>query len=99
MYTNVSESDFIHAFEDMNRESNFTREGRQALYDYLTQLEDDLGEKIELDVIAICCEYSEYENLEDFQKNYSKDYESIEDIEKETTVIMIDDESFIIVSF
>ena len=99
MFTSVSESNFIQAFEDYGRGNNFTREGRQALYDYFEQLEDDLGEPIELDVIAICCEYSEYENLKEFQKDYSEDYESIEDIENATTVIRIDDDAFIIVSF
>ena len=80
----------------MDRKENFSYEGRKALYEYFTQLEEDIGEEIEFDCIAICCEYSEYENLKEFQQDYGTDYESIEDIEKQTTVIMIDDESFII---
>jgi hypothetical protein len=99
MITKVSNSDFIHAFEDMNRGNNFTYEGRQALYDYFTELEEVMGEEIELDVIAICCEYSEYKNLKEFQNDYGEEYENIEDIEDKTTVIKIDDDAFIIQSF
>jgi hypothetical protein len=62
-------------------------------------LEDDLGQPIELDVIALCCEYTEYDNLEEFQADYNEDYETIEDIQNATTVIMIDDDSFIIQQF
>ena len=90
---------FNKAFEDTNRLTNFSYEGRKALFDYLEQYEEDTGLEVELDVIALCCEYSEYENLAEFQKDYSKDYESIEDIEKDTQVIKIDDESFIIQQF
>ena len=44
-------------------------------------LGDDLGKEIELDVIALCCEYAEYDNLEDFQADYSEDYQTIGDID------------------
>ena len=83
----------------MGRGNQFSRAGLSALYDYLEQLQDDIGEEIELDVIALCCEYSEYDNLAEFQEDYSEDYQTIGDIESDTTVIMIDDESFIIQQF
>lgn len=55
----VTESDFIQAFDDYGRGNNFSIEAREALYEYLKDLSEDLGESIELDVIAICCEFSE----------------------------------------
>ena len=48
-------SDFRQAFKDMNR-NNFSHEGLRVLYDYL---EDDDFNEYELDVIALCCDYSE----------------------------------------
>ena len=90
---------FADAFHKMSRGDNFTYNGLRALYDYLEQYEDDTGEQMELDVIALCCEYNEYHNIQDFQEDYGDDYESIEDIEQETQVIMIDDDSFIIQVF
>lgn len=100
MKQTINEHQFIHAFEDMGRGNQFSYEGRAALFAYLTQLEEDTGEEIEFDVIALCCDYAEYENLAEFQKDYSTDYKTIEDIENETTVIPIyDSERFIIQQF
>ena len=98
MKTTISKNEFVQMFNDYNRADNFTVAGREALYDYLTQLEEDCGMEIELDIIALCCEYSEYENLEELQANYT-DIEDMEELEQNTTVIMIDDESFIIQDF
>ena len=99
MIKTINEYDFIDAFKKMGRTDNFSYRGLIALYDYLEILEDDIGQPIELDVIALCCEYAEYDNLEEFQADYSEDYQTIGDIERETTVIMIDDDSFIIRQF
>ena len=100
MYTTINENEFIDIFGDYNRSDNFSLAGRAALFNYLEKLEDDMGEEIELDVIALRREYTEYADLAKFQKDYGKDeYESIEDIGNVTTVIMIDDTSFIIQQF
>jgi hypothetical protein len=46
------------------------------------------------------CEYSEYENLKEFQNDYGDEYESLDDIENDTTLIKIEDEEgFIIQNF
>ena len=97
MKTTVNFSQFVDAFRI--RKDNFSYDGLKALFEYLEQYEEGGGEEIELDVIALCCEYSEYENLAEFQKDYNKDYKSIEDIEEQTSVIRIDDERFIIQCF
>ena len=81
------------------RPNNFSKAGLFALFDYLEQLEDDIGEETELDVIALCCEYAEYDSLAEFREDYGEDYNTMQDIEYHTTVIMIDDESFIIQQF
>ena len=88
--------DFLHAFK-LCRPDNFSKQGLLALYYYLEQLEDEM--EIELDVIALCCEYAEYDSLAEFIEDYGEDYNTMEDIEYHTTVIMIDDESFIIRQF
>jgi len=55
----VNEYDFTRAFETSGRSDNFSYAGLRGLFEYLDNLSDDIGENIELDVIAICCEYSE----------------------------------------
>ena len=59
MKQTVNFNDFRDAFRAFDRMENFSYEGMQALFDYLEQLEEDTGEEIELDVIALCCDYSE----------------------------------------
>lgn len=91
---------FCDAFKSMNRNTNFTYDGKRALFDYLERLEDDCGEKIELDVIALCCEYTEYNNLAEFQGDYDVDeYQTVEDIENNTTLIDVKGDGFIIQQF
>tara|TARA_A100001201_G_scaffold77966_1_gene70063 strand:- start:253 stop:576 length:324 start_codon:yes stop_codon:yes gene_type:complete len=91
MIRTINEYDFIDAFKKMGRENNFSYDGLVALYDYLEMLEDDTGQPYNLDVIALCCEYREFDNLEEFQADYGDEYETIEDIQNATSVIMIDD--------
>ena len=100
MKQSVNEYDFLKAFKEC-RPNNFSRAGLFTLYDYLEQYEDDTGEEIELDVIALCCEYAEYDSLQEFQRDYGeKDFKSIEDIEERTTVILKHSEyGFIIQQF
>ena len=96
MKQTINESEFRNAFYRMGKGhgglgEQFSYDGLTALYNYLEQLGDDTGEEIELDVIAIYCEYAEYECLQEFQEAYGKDYKSLEDIENQTTLIPLDD--------
>ena len=87
----------------MEEREQFTYEGKKALFNYLNELGEDIGKPIELDIIAICCDFTEYESLEEFNDDYSytisNDTDSIDDISYYTIVIKIDDESFIIQDF
>tara|TARA_R100001463_G_scaffold85170_1_gene140071 strand:- start:1024 stop:1320 length:297 start_codon:yes stop_codon:yes gene_type:complete len=94
----INEQAFVDAFMKF-RPNQFTYEGLTALFEHLEEFEDATGEEIELDVIGLCCEYCEYDNLKEFQDEYGKEYETIEDIENETIVIPINEESFIISVF
>ena len=101
MKTTVNEYAFRRAFETL-RPDNFSHAGLGALFDYFEQYEEDTGEEMELDVIAICCDYTEYDNLADFQANYGTEYETLEDIQDVTTVITwgdIEDTPFIVQNF
>ena len=48
-------------FKDEN--AAWTYAGALALAEYLEQFEDDTGEEMELDVVAIRCDFSEYASL------------------------------------
>jgi hypothetical protein len=58
MKTTVSVYDFHQAFKEL-RPTNFTYAGLNILYDYFEEYERDTGEELEMDVIAICCDFTE----------------------------------------
>jgi hypothetical protein len=97
MKQNVSEYDFIDGFMKI-RPDNFSRDGLQCLYDYLIELEEGIGEEIEFDVIAICCEFSEYKDLKEISEAYGRDFMETDDIRDFTQVIECDN-SIIIQDF
>ncbi len=61
---------FANEFEAFCRDTNFSYEGLKALYEHLEQCEEDSGISIELDVIALCCEYREINSDEEEFKEY-----------------------------
>lgn len=96
MKRTIYKSDFVDAFDRMGRGNNFSYEGREALYDYLMMFEEDCDIEMELDVIAICCDFFEYEDLEEYNKDYGEEFETIDDISGKTSVVDIDGTRFII---
>ena len=101
MKETVQESYFIDRFAHMDRKENFSYEGKKALFAYLEEYEHSTGEELELDVIALCCEYTEYSSLEEFHKEYNKEeYPDLESIRDHTQFIEIEGtEGFIIQCF
>ena len=79
MKSNVTEHMFIDGFRECNREDNFSYEGRKALYEYFIEMEYDEFE-IEYDPIAVCCEYTEYDDIDEFNEAYGTEYEDFDDI-------------------
>jgi hypothetical protein len=76
------ESLFIQRFENYNRvvtdknpNGNFTYQGLRALFEYLDEISDEEN-PIKLDVIAVCCDYCEYQNLEQYWGDYSNNHEA-----------------------
>ena len=88
MIKTINNSEFHSEFAQC-RPDNFSYEGLNALFDYLETLEQDINEPIELDVIALCCDYAEYKDLKELQKDYS-DIEDMNDLENNTVVIPIE---------
>ncbi len=82
IYQTINQSDFHDAFRKMDRLNNFSYEGRIALFNYLNDLEE-----YELDVVGLCCEFSE-NKIEETLKDYNLD--SLEDLMDETQVIWND---------
>jgi len=91
MYIQVNFSNFYDHFQAI-RKDNFTYEGLKVLFDYLEDYETEDEKGIELDVIALCCEFSEV-SIKEALKDYN--LESIEDLKNNTTVLNVNDETII----
>ena len=80
MKKTVDRYEFASWFAE-HRPNNFSPIGRLELFDMLESYEQDTGEEIEFDPIALCCEYTEYEDMEEFWQDYDKeDYPDEESI-------------------
>jgi len=77
---------FKQAFHDYGRGNQFSYDGLKALYDMLTDFEESTGLEMELDVIELCCDYTEYKDMEELQQSYP-DIETVEDLQDETWVV------------
>jgi len=68
--------EFQNAF-DAIRPDNFSYEGLEVLFEYLEDCERDTGEEYELDVIALCCDFSE-DSWQSIAEAYSIEYDENE---------------------
>lgn len=57
MKNTVNFYDFERAFRDHDRYDSFGYEGLKLLFDWLEEYEESTGEEIELDVVAIDCDF------------------------------------------
>ena len=94
MKQSVNIYDFEREFKRFER-NNFSWDGLKALFEYLEEYEEDTGEEIELDVVALCCDYAEYDSLNEYNSDYGTKYSEIDAIQYHTTLIKKDDNTYI----
>lgn len=70
MKTTVNSHQFIESFRACGRESQFSRAALFALFEYLEEYEDSCGVELELDPIAICCEWAEFSSAREAADDY-----------------------------
>jgi len=87
MKETINFNQFSDSFGETYKD-NFSYEGKKALFDYLEGYEEDTGEEIELDPVALCGEFTEYENLKELQEIYDE-IATMEQLEDKTLVIPI----------
>ena len=88
MYQTINTaSNFRDEFRAYGRADQFSYQGLGILFAYFEQYEDDTGETVELDVIAICCEFSEdsWENIAD-QYGIEVDADMDDDYKKQQVI-------------
>lgn len=61
--------DIAHALID-DENAGWSRAGAFALAEYLEALEEETGEEMEFCAVALRCDYSEHESLQDWANDY-----------------------------
>ena len=95
MKKTVGKNQFLEAFRVMGRQNQFTRPALEALFDALEQMEQDTGQEMEMDVIGLCCDFTEYGSPQEAVAEYGEDIQdrdtAIEWLNERTWVIEIED--------
>jgi hypothetical protein len=82
MIQTINVSDFRDAFRAYGRHEQFSYEGLGALFDYL----EDAAPSYELDVIALCCDYSE-DTVEQIAEAYGLELPADESEDEHKTAV------------
>lgn len=96
LYSNVSFCQFTDLFYNHDREDQFSYYGKKALFNWYEELSEDQGEDLEVDIIAICCEWAEYDDLEDYNDQHGSEYESVEELSDDYFTLVSDNGSLIV---
>jgi hypothetical protein len=86
--------DFRDAFGWVRRDK-FSSAGLNALFDMLTDIEEGTGKEMELDVVGICCSFTEYDSLEKLQQSYD-DIRSLDDLADKTMFVIAENDHLIV---
>ena len=78
--------------------ASWTYEDAEALYDYYEQYSDDTGEDVELDRVALRCEWTRADSIDEVIEDYD-DIEDLEDLQQRTDVIQHDGGVLLFVAF
>jgi len=95
MIQTINFSQFCDGFPESYRH-NFSYKGKRALFDHLENYEEETGEQVEFDPIALCCDYSEYDSFEDLQLQYPN-IEDIDQLRDRTIVIELEEADGLII--
>lgn len=102
--TEVNEWEFVKALCS-DEYAGWSKTAARALFDWYTELSEDTGEDIELDPIAIRCDWSEmdedeikreYAHLCDDAESFDELYEALLD---HTSAIPLDNNNYLIMAF
>ena len=109
MKQTVNFSQFTDEFNSI-RPDNFSYNGLRALYDWFDEYEESCDTEVELDVIAICCDFCEYDSLDEIVSDYQietgedldedeKTEEILSHLNDHTTVIEVDKGGYILQNY
>ena len=107
MHITVDSFMFVDAFRRMGHEDQFSREALEALFEYIENYEEDTGIRVELDVVGLCCDFTEYETAveaasdsgftSELEAEDYEDAESYEDAKEEEALEWLQDRTEVVI--
>jgi hypothetical protein len=102
----VTQYSFVESFRACGRGTQFSSHALRALFEHLERVEEDTDTELELDPIALCCEWAEYATALDAAKDYgyldgvdSKDEDPIEWLTNRTDCVRVWENGVIVRNF
>ena len=94
IYKQVNTSDLYHDLKSMGRD-NFSYEGAKALMEYMEEVTD---EPMEYDPIALCVDFSEYNESEykSLADDYGQDFNESGEFDKESFLTWLNENTLVI---
>ncbi len=99
MKQTVTESIFITAVRAYDRVNQFGIDGWRALFEYIEELERDIGEEYEMDIIALCCDWTRYESIDEFNREQGEECADLDDVVDNTQVIPLEGGAFLAMNY
>ena len=79
MKQRINSFDFVNAFKKSDTYKNsFSNLGLYYLYKHLIREEEETGEELELDIVAIACDFTEYEDINEAVNEYQIGYQELQ---------------------
>lgn len=105
----LTKYDFVEAFKQSSRKDQFSYEALEAIFEYLEDYSNDTGENVELDIVAICCDWVEM-TWQEVAQSYNVDLSDVVDEDKADAIwdfltdesagcYRVGDDSFVFVQF
>lgn len=95
--TNTHE--FRLEFLNSSRAERFSLLALDALFEYYDEMSAAIGQDIRVDVIDICCEWAEYDSVEECCADYGRDCNDLDDLQEKTTVIPLENGGVLVYDF
>lgn len=110
IYTQINKYEMIDAFRKYGRlktsetHGDFTEEAVEELFDYYDGLDGNKDSPYyELDVVGICCKWTQYDNIDEVKETYDLVRDDAMDVfeylEDNTYHIVLDDDSILVREF
>lgn len=82
----LNEYSFVERFKEV-RSDNFSSNALVSLFHYYEDISEGIGEHIEFDPVAICCDWTEYETHKEALEAYG--LETIQELYDNTVVLPV----------